>query len=135
MWKFNGCSSSHFLKKAPIIGSKIFVSKLWLVECLNFSQRVTKTYQVKKCQKNAPSMRKVPKTVCWIWIRIRGSGPFWLDPDPPNYGSRCGSSDLTISMDSWQNFEWFTFLKFENPSSGSKVMIFFIGSKFLAKKF
>ena len=46
----------------------------------------------------------------WIWIRIQ----FILaDPDP----------DLDLDpMDRAQNSEWFTFLKFENPSSGSKVI-------------
>ena len=43
---------------APSIGPKNFVSKVWLVGCLNFSHEVTKTYQAKKLGIDGPGMRK-----------------------------------------------------------------------------
>ena len=53
---------------APIIGPKNFVSKVWLVGCLNFCLEVTKTYQVKKVEKNPPGPRKVPKTAIFMQL-------------------------------------------------------------------
>ena len=57
-----GGTFSFLMALAPIIGPKFFVSKVWLVGCLNFSHEVTKTYQVKKVEKNLPDPGKVPKT-------------------------------------------------------------------------
>ena len=37
----------------------------------------------------------------------------------------CAAQYMTVSLGCWQNFECFTFLKFENPSRESKVMQFF----------
>ena len=76
--------------------------------------------------------------VLWIWIQIQigihRSSPFLLDPDP-FFGSGSGSRwHMIFSLNSWQNSECFTFLKFENPSSHSKVIIFFtLDPTFLSK--
>ena len=46
-----------------------------------------------------------------------------LDPDPGLLADPDPIRIQVILMDRAQNFECFTFLKFENPSSGSKVII------------
>ena len=45
-----------------------------------------------------------------------------LDPDPGLLADPDPIRIQVILMDRAQNFECFTFLKFESPSSGSKVM-------------
>ena len=52
----------------PSEGQKIFVSKVWVVGCLNFCLEVTKTYQVKKVEKNPPGPGKVPKTAIFMQL-------------------------------------------------------------------
>ena len=49
-----------------------------------------------------------------IQIRIRIQ-PILADPDPIRI--------QVISMDRAQNFEWFTFLNFENPSNSSNAAL------------
>ena len=77
--------------------------------------------------------------VLWIWIQIQigihRSSPFLLDPDP-FFGSGSGSRwHMIFSLNSWQNSECFTFLKFENPSSHSKVIIFLHWIQLFCPKF
>ena len=102
----------HFwLKKAPV----------WNLEILPKNGAPT------QCFDRGIFSVKAPVFHVQIRIWICGSEAFWLDPDPDpkNDGSIWGSIYLIISMNSWQSFEWFTFLKFENLSSSSKVRIFF----------
>ena len=51
---------------------------------------------------------------------------FSMNKISPIHWYICAAQYMRVSLDCWQNFECFTFLKFENPSRESKVMQFFV---------
>ena len=59
------------LLKGPYYRANFLVSKLLLVECLNFSQRVTKTCQVKTVE-NCTGLEKKPNTAYFqVFLNIQ----------------------------------------------------------------
>ena len=57
-----------------------------------------------------------------IMTSVSGSAFFGADPDPGLLADPDPIRIQVILMDRAKNFECFTFLKFENPSSGLKVI-------------
>ena len=64
------CTFWYF--KPPSGGQHFDVSKVWLVGCLNFCQRVTKTYQVKKLGNFSHSSQIIQKTVHFDMFSRKG---------------------------------------------------------------